>query len=827
MTSSPADISVTATLHNYKLDTTFQTDTIVHTNSLLPGMLPPRMVTRTTSWKKYKKLGAGAFGVVWLEKEVTSGQLRAVKVISREQLNVREVHVLVDLQDHPRLFIQFQGWFEDQHAFYIAMEYMPHGDLALYISENGVKAATEFRPITSQILEGLVVLHDREICHRDLKPQNILIASPSPIRIKITDFGVSKQAVGTELRTHTGTLNYRAPEQLGILPPWMRPNETTYTKVIDIWALGIIVYEILCSELPFRDTSLSLDTLTLTSMPFTALGMGSTVDTVLLFHYCHGSTDLPSETLRARGVSENDIDFVKLLMTVNPKERVSAADALESLSLVGPDRARKYEQPRRLASPDPAPKYKLGRLAAPDHARQYEQLTTEFELLAVRLSPENAKRLYEEEDPTAIIDILGSPDMRIMQRTAVIAGSVEALKILLRVTGDIDSDAGLLQLASTHNQCPVIEMLLESGADVNTTSAGQTPLHAAAAAGHLHVMGLLMDKGASVDKYAPTENGQLPLHAAAVGGSREVMELLLERGADVDGYANTKNGQTALHGAAAVGDASGLEFLIDSDADISAYADTENGQTALYAAAAGGHYWAIWVLAQNADLDAYAASENGQTALHAAAVGGHCKVIDKLLKEGASVDGYANTKNGQTALYGAAAAGQFRATKLLLKNGASVDEYADTENGQAALYGAAAAGRLRTGASVNGYADTKNGQTALYGAAAAGQLRTVKLLLERGASVDAYADTENGQQPLHGAAAGGHCEAIRLLLDAGADVDAYEPSNEIEQTALYAAAKGGHLHAVKFLLDKGAVVNEWVLTAALDPVILEFLKIQV
>lgn len=191
--------------------------------------------------------------------------------------------------------------------------------------------------------------------------------------------------------------------------------------------LGITVYEILCSELPSRDIFLGSDTLTVTSMPSTALGMGSTLDTVLLFHYCHGSIEFPSETLRERGVSENDIDFVKLLMTVNPKERVSATDSLESLSLGGLHRARKYEQ-----------------------------LRTEFELLAVRLSLENAKRLNEEENPTAIIDILGSPDLRIMQRTAVITGSVEALKILLRVTGDIDSDAGLLQLASTDDQSCVI-----------------------------------------------------------------------------------------------------------------------------------------------------------------------------------------------------------------------------------------------------------------------------------------------------------------------------------------------------------------------------------
>lgn len=72
---------------------------------------------------------------------------------------------------HPDLFIQFLGWFEDpaRDTIHIAMEYIQHGDLGQYIAMGQSKA--DPREITSQILEGLVVLHEREICHRDLKPQ--------------------------------------------------------------------------------------------------------------------------------------------------------------------------------------------------------------------------------------------------------------------------------------------------------------------------------------------------------------------------------------------------------------------------------------------------------------------------------------------------------------------------------------------------------------------------------------------------------------------------------------------------------------------------------
>lgn len=76
---------------------------------------------------------------------------------------------LTDLR-HPDLFIRFLGWFEDadRDAIHNAMEYIEYGHLGKYISEF---QKSDTKEITSQILERLVVLHEREICHRDLKPQ--------------------------------------------------------------------------------------------------------------------------------------------------------------------------------------------------------------------------------------------------------------------------------------------------------------------------------------------------------------------------------------------------------------------------------------------------------------------------------------------------------------------------------------------------------------------------------------------------------------------------------------------------------------------------------
>lgn len=71
----------------------------------------------------------------------------------------------------PTLFVQFLGWYEDKEFVFLAMEYIPHGDLSQYFINFRPKARLEAKEIIAQLLEGLVVLHERDICHRDLKPQ--------------------------------------------------------------------------------------------------------------------------------------------------------------------------------------------------------------------------------------------------------------------------------------------------------------------------------------------------------------------------------------------------------------------------------------------------------------------------------------------------------------------------------------------------------------------------------------------------------------------------------------------------------------------------------
>lgn len=160
--------------------------------------------------------------------------------------------------------------------------------------------------------------------------------STSPIWVKITDFGISKQSLGTSLRSGGGTACYQAPEQLGLLPRNMRTStRDSYTKAVDLWALGAVVHEILTSEIPFLERYQDTEITDLCQIdPFLTSDSGPELNSELLYNYCRGS-EFPSEGFERDGVSEEGIDLVKSLMAANPRDRPAATDALKCRWLAG------------------------------------------------------------------------------------------------------------------------------------------------------------------------------------------------------------------------------------------------------------------------------------------------------------------------------------------------------------------------------------------------------------------------------------------------------------------------------------------------------------
>ncbi|OCT65497.1 hypothetical protein XELAEV_180417364mg, partial [Xenopus laevis] len=119
------------------------------------------------------------------------------------------------------------------------------GELFDRIIERGYYTEKDASQLIRQVLDAVQYLHNMGIVHRDLKPENLLYATPfEDSKIMISDFGLSKIEDGGMMATACGTPGYVAPELL---------EQKPYGKAVDVWAIGVISYILLCGYPPFYD----------------------------------------------------------------------------------------------------------------------------------------------------------------------------------------------------------------------------------------------------------------------------------------------------------------------------------------------------------------------------------------------------------------------------------------------------------------------------------------------------------------------------------------------------------------------------------------------
>jgi serine/threonine-protein kinase Chk2 len=208
-----------------------------------------------------KVLGRGACGEVRLAFTKGSCKKVAVKVIQKKRFTVsgglqdlsgskevmNEVQILKSLQ-HPCI-IAVEDVIDTPTALYIIMELVDGGELFDRVVSAGHLSESTAKLLFYQMVLGVKYLHDRNVSHRDLKPENILLSSDEEeTLVKVTDFGLSKFIDGnTMLKTFCGTPNYLAPEIL------LSAGSGSYTKAIDCWSLGVILFICLAGYPPFSD----------------------------------------------------------------------------------------------------------------------------------------------------------------------------------------------------------------------------------------------------------------------------------------------------------------------------------------------------------------------------------------------------------------------------------------------------------------------------------------------------------------------------------------------------------------------------------------------
>ena len=196
-------------------------------------------------------LGQGSFGQVFKILNVKDKKYYVLKQIflnklKDDQINLveNESNILKSI-NHGNI-VKYINSFKEKTFYSIIMEYCDNSDLLTYIEnikkENKLIDPNVIYIIIEDICLGLNEIHGKNLIHRDLKPENIFI--DKDYKIKIGDFGVSKQLIGTiHAKTLAGTSNYMAPEII---------KGEKYTNKVDIWSLGCIIYELCTLNLCFE-----------------------------------------------------------------------------------------------------------------------------------------------------------------------------------------------------------------------------------------------------------------------------------------------------------------------------------------------------------------------------------------------------------------------------------------------------------------------------------------------------------------------------------------------------------------------------------------------
>uniref|UniRef100_A0AAQ5XK46 Protein kinase domain-containing protein n=1 Tax=Amphiprion ocellaris TaxID=80972 RepID=A0AAQ5XK46_AMPOC len=172
-----------------------------------------------------------------VQKDTQNKVVERSKLIGREHMMQNELSLLGSLC-HPRVVRLFAHHHTHTHS-YLVMELVSGGDLFEAISDRGKFSEAEAGLMVSDVSEALNYIHCKSIVHRDLKPENLLVGI---CRLKLGDFGLA-MVVTEPVFTVCGTPTYVAPEIL---------CETGYGVAVDIWALGVILYILLCGFPPFR-----------------------------------------------------------------------------------------------------------------------------------------------------------------------------------------------------------------------------------------------------------------------------------------------------------------------------------------------------------------------------------------------------------------------------------------------------------------------------------------------------------------------------------------------------------------------------------------------
>jgi len=264
--------------------------------------MPPMQIKKVYSIGS--KLGTGGFAVVRKCKRRADGEVFALKVINKKNLDkgdleILETEVAIMRQVTHDNIIRMHDVFDSRSKMCLVLDLMEGGELFDRIIEKGHFSERDAANAFVQMVDALGYLHDKHIVHRDLKPENLLFEKKSnDSAIKLIDFGLAGSCKDGLLKTPCGTPNYVAPEIL---------RRSSYGTQADMWSIGVILYIILCGFPPFYDENDDLSR--------------------LYRKIKRAEYDMPSPYWD--NISKHAKDLVRKLLQPDPKKRLNARMTLQ------------------------------------------------------------------------------------------------------------------------------------------------------------------------------------------------------------------------------------------------------------------------------------------------------------------------------------------------------------------------------------------------------------------------------------------------------------------------------------------------------------------
>ena len=273
-----------------------------------------------------KSIGEGGMANVYLAHDIILDRDVAIKVLrgdlAGDEKFVRRFQreaLSASSLSHPNI-VEMYDVGEDNGTYYIVMEYIPGQTLKQMIKKRGGVSLSEAIDIMLQITDGIKEAHDSYIIHRDLKPQNILIKDNG--EIKITDFGIAMALNSTQLtQTNSvmGSVHYLPPEQA---------SGKGATIKSDIYSMGIMFFELLTGNLPFKG------------------------DNAVEIALKHMKSDIPSVREINESIPQSVENIIIKATAKNPKNRYETAQAMHDDLLTCLNEDRKQERKIEFTYPE-------------------------------------------------------------------------------------------------------------------------------------------------------------------------------------------------------------------------------------------------------------------------------------------------------------------------------------------------------------------------------------------------------------------------------------------------------------------------------------------